>query len=200
VANYEQVKTYFPDPKYNVAMVHGRQDPLEKERNMQRFVKGEAHIMVATTVIEVGVNVPNASVMLIESAERFGLSQLHQLRGRVGRGSEKSYCILLTGTELSKESRQRMSIMTQTNDGFVIAEEDLKMRGPGDMYGTRQSGALNFKVADIVHDTGLLEETRNAAQILLQKDPNLSLSEHRVIKNVIEDKSDTNPVPWSRIS
>lgn len=200
MAGYEQVKAWFLPEKYNIAMVYGKQPPDEKENNMQRFVNGLAQILVATTVIEVGVNVPNASVMIIESAERFGLSQLHQLRGRVGRGSDQSYCVLLTGKELSKEGRQRMSIMTQTNDGFVIAEEDMKMRGPGDIYGTRQSGALNFKVADIVHDTGLLEETRNAAQILLQKDPNLSLSEHRVIKNVIEDKSDTNPVPWSRIS
>ncbi len=200
MAGYEQVKAWFPPDKYNIAMVYGRQPAEEKENNMQRFANGLAHILVATTVIEVGVNVPNASVMIIESAERFGLSQLHQLRGRVGRGSDQSYCILLTGKELSREGRQRMNIMTQTNDGFVIAEEDMKMRGPGDIYGTRQSGALNFKVADIIHDTALLEETRKAAQLLLHQDAALSLSEHRVIKNAIEDKNNTNPVPWSRIS
>lgn len=200
VANYEQVKTYFPDPKYNVAMVHGRQDPLEKERNMQRFVKGEAHIMVATTVIEVGVNVPNASVMLIESAERFGLSQLHQLRGRVGRGSEKSYCILLTGTELSKESRQRMSIMTQTNDGFVIAEEDLKMRGPGDMYGTRQSGALDFKIADIVQDAAIVELTKDIAEQMLDADPLMQLPENRAMHYALHQSKKGESTPWSKIS
>lgn len=200
MANYEQVKTHFPDPRYNVAMVHGRQDPGEKERNMQRFIKGEAHILVATTVIEVGVNVPNASVMLIESAERFGLSQLHQLRGRVGRGSEKSYCILLTSTELSKESRQRMSIMTQTSDGFVIAEEDLKMRGPGDMYGTRQSGALDFKIADIVQDAAIVEATKGAAEQLLTNDPQLSLPDHRLLYLALHQTQKGQPMPWSKIS
>lgn len=200
IANYEQVKTHFPDPKYNVAMVHGRQDPAEKERNMQRFVKGEAHIMVATTVIEVGVNVPNASVMLIESAERFGLSQLHQLRGRVGRGSEKSYCILLTSSELSKESRQRMSIMTQTNDGFVIAEEDLKMRGPGDMYGTRQSGALDFKIADIVMDAPLVEMTKKAAEQLLDHDATLSHPDHRMLYLALHQTTKGQATPWNKIS
>lgn len=199
-ANYEQVKTYFPDPKYNVAMVHGRQDPGEKERNMQRFVKGEAQIMVATTVIEVGVNVPNASVMLIESAERFGLSQLHQLRGRVGRGSDRSYCILLTSTELSKESRQRMSIMTQTNDGFIIAEEDLKMRGPGDMYGTRQSGALDLKIADIVQDAPLVEITKNAAEHLLENDPTLAHPEHRMLYLALHQTKKGQATPWNKIS
>lgn len=200
IANYEQVKAYFPDPMYNVAMVHGRQEPEEKERNMQRFVKGEAHIMVATTVIEVGVNVPNASVMLIESAERFGLSQLHQLRGRVGRGSEKSYCILLTATDISKESRQRMSIMTSTNDGFIIAEEDLKMRGPGDIYGTRQSGALDFKIADIVQDAALVESTRLAALELLENDPGLRHPEHRMLYYAINQSAEQHAMPWNKIS
>lgn len=178
MAGYEQVKVFFPEHKYNIAMVHGRQDPAERERNMQRFVSGQAHILVATTVIEVGVNVPNASVMLIESAERFGLSQLHQLRGRVGRGAEQSYCILLTGSRLSEDSKKRMNIMTSTSDGFIIAEQDLAMRGPGDLYGTRQSGMLKLKIADIVEDAGLVEETRNAAQKLLEYDPQLSCIEH----------------------
>ncbi|RQO29980.1 ATP-dependent DNA helicase RecG [Taibaiella sp. KBW10] len=198
--NYEQVKTHFPDPKYNVAMVHGKQAADEKERNMQRFVSGEAHILVSTTVIEVGVNVPNASVMLIESAERFGLSQLHQLRGRVGRGSEKSYCILLTSTEISKESRQRMSIMTQTNDGFLIAEEDLKMRGPGDIYGTRQSGALDFKIADIIQDVALVEETKNAAAAMLHADPELSHPNHRMLYNALHTKKSSDAPHWNKIS
>ncbi|HRP89586.1 MAG TPA: ATP-dependent DNA helicase RecG [Edaphocola sp.] len=200
IANYEQIKTYFPDPDYNVAMVHGKQDPAEKERNMQRFIKGEAHILVATTVIEVGVNVPNASVMLIESAERFGLSQLHQLRGRVGRGSEKSYCILLTNNEISKESRQRMSIMVQTNDGFIIAEEDLKMRGPGDIYGTKQSGALDLKIADIIHDTTIMEQTKIAAEQLLNEDPYLSQPDHRLLFNTLNAGTKSNIMPWNQIS
>lgn len=200
LVNYEQVKTWFPDPKFNVAMVHGKQDPAEKLRNMERFVKGEAHILVATTVIEVGVNVPNASVMIIESAERFGLSQLHQLRGRVGRGSDKSYCILLTSSEISKESRQRMNIMTQTNDGFLIAEEDLKMRGPGDMYGTRQSGALDFKLADIVLDGEIVEQTKFAAQALLENDPQLAHPDHRMLYLALHQSQKGQPTPWNKIS
>jgi len=199
-AGYEQVKAWFPDPKYRVAMVHGRQPMDERERNMERFVSGDAHILVATTVIEVGVNVPNASVMVIESAERFGLSQLHQLRGRVGRGSEKSYCILLTGHELSKESRQRMHIMTQTGDGFVIAEEDLKMRGPGDIYGTRQSGALDLKIADIVHDIDIMEETKAAAQQLLTADPMLQLPEHAGLRHSLHQSRNKQAPQWNKIS
>ncbi len=151
MAGFEQVKVFFPEHKYNIAMVHGRQEAALKERNMQRFVSGDAQILVATTVIEVGVNVPNASVMLIESAERFGLSQLHQLRGRVGRGAEQSYCILLTGNKISKESSERMQIMVETANGFIIAEKDLAMRGPGDLSGTRQSGILKFKLADMLY-------------------------------------------------
>jgi ATP-dependent DNA helicase RecG len=167
---------------------------------MQRFVSGDAHILVATTVIEVGVNVPNASVMVIESSERFGLSQLHQLRGRVGRGSEKSYCILLTGFEISKESRQRMSIMTQTSDGFVIAEEDLKMRGPGDIYGTRQSGALDFKIADIIHDVEIMEETKAAAQNILDNDPMLEQPVHSALQIQIHQSRNKQVQQWSKIS
>jgi ATP-dependent DNA helicase RecG len=174
MAGYEQVKAFFPEHKYRIAMVHGRQDPGERQRNMERFVRGEAQVLVATTVIEVGVNVPNASVMVVESAERFGLSQLHQLRGRVGRGAEQSYCILLTGSKISEESRQRMNIMVSTTNGFIIAEEDMKLRGPGDIYGTRQSGALRFKLADIVADAALMEQTRQAAQAITASDPGLA--------------------------
>ncbi len=199
-AGYEQVKAWFPDPQYRVAMVHGKQPMDERQMNMERFVSGHAHILVATTVIEVGVNVPNASVMVIESAERFGLSQLHQLRGRVGRGSEKSYCILLTGNEISKESRQRMHIMVQTNDGFLIAEEDLKMRGPGDIYGTRQSGAMDFKIADIVHDMDLMEETREAAQIILANDPYLESPAHLLLRRSIHKSRSKQVQQWSKIS
>ena len=199
-AGYEQVRAWFPDPQYKVAMVHGKQPLDEKARNMHRFVTGDAHILVATTVIEVGVNVPNASVMVIESSERFGLSQLHQLRGRVGRGSEKSYCILLTGFEMSKESRQRMSIMVQTTDGFVIAEEDLKMRGPGDIYGTRQSGALDFKIADIINDIDIMEETKAAAQAILQNDPFLETPVYHSLKLQIHNSRNKQVQQWSKIS
>lgn len=195
---FEQVKVWFPEHKYNIAMVHGRQDMNERARNMHRFVTGDAHILVATTVIEVGVNVPNASVMLIESAQRFGLSQLHQLRGRVGRGNEQSYCILLTSSRLSEESRQRMKIMTSTANGFVIAEQDLAMRGPGDLYGTRQSGIIKFKLADLVQDGAILEQTRHAAQELLAQDPTLAAPEHQRIKNVLLREMTQNV--WSKIS
>lgn len=199
-AGYEQVKAWFPDPEYRVAMVHGKQPMDERQRNMERFVQGDAHILVATTVIEVGVNVPNASVMVIESAERFGLSQLHQLRGRVGRGSEKSYCILLTGQQLSKESRQRMHIMTQTSDGFIIAEEDLKMRGPGDIYGTRQSGALDFKIADIIHDVDIMEETKAAAELILSQDPYLEHPRYAALRQDVHKNRNKQVQQWSKIS
>lgn len=196
---YKQVKTFFPEDKYNIAMVHGRQEPALKERNMQRFVSGDAHILVATTVIEVGVNVPNATVMLIESAERFGLSQLHQLRGRVGRGGEQSYCILLTGSGISKESAQRMQIMVATSNGFEIAERDLEMRGPGDIYGTQQSGVLKFKLADIVQDAAILEQTRTAAQKVLAEDATLQHPKYQGIKNVLlKQVKQTNN--WGKIS
>jgi len=200
MAGYDQVRAWFPDPQYRVAMVHGKQPLEQKELNMHRFATGDAHILVATTVIEVGVNVPNASVMVIESSERFGLSQLHQLRGRVGRGSEKSYCILLTGSEISKESRQRMSIMTQTTDGFIIAEEDLKMRGPGDIYGTKQSGALDFKIADIINDIDIMEETKAAAQAILQNDPFLEHAQHRALRLQIHNSRNKQVQQWSKIS
>ncbi|MFT4060858.1 MAG: ATP-dependent DNA helicase RecG [Edaphocola sp.] len=199
-AGYEQVKAWFPDPKYRVAMVHGRQPLDERARNMERFVNGDAHILVATTVIEVGVNVPNASVMVIESAERFGLSQLHQLRGRVGRGSDKSYCILLTGQQISKESRQRMDIMVRTTDGFVIAEEDLKMRGPGDIYGTRQSGALDLKIADIVHDVDIMEETKQAALFILSQPEGLNHAAFAPLAKELYGSKNLQGQHWSKIS
>lgn len=198
MAGYEQVKVFFPEHKYRIAMVHGRQEQALRERNMDRFVSGDAQILVATTVIEVGVNVPNASVMLIESAERFGLSQLHQLRGRVGRGSEQSYCILLTGSKLSNESRERMETMVQTTNGFVIAEKDMAMRGPGDIYGTRQSGILKFKIADIVQDAGIMEQTRDAARALLNEDPGLTLPENQPLRFLLAQNKQQNN--WSKIS
>lgn len=199
MVGYDQVKTFFPEHKYKIAMVHGRQDQEERERNMKRFAEGDADVLVATTVIEVGVDVPNSTVMLIESAERFGLSQLHQLRGRVGRGGEQSYCILLTGSKLSKESAERMSTMTSTANGFIIAEKDLAMRGPGDLYGTRQSGTFKFKLADIINDTVILERTRAAAQQLLETDPHLTHPENQGIRNVLlqQSKPQNN---WSKIS
>jgi ATP-dependent DNA helicase RecG len=179
-------------------MVHGRQASDVKDTNMQRFVQGDTQIMVSTTVIEVGVNVPNASVMVIESAEKFGLSQLHQLRGRVGRGSEKSYCILLTGSKLSNEARERIKIMCTTNDGFKIAEKDLELRGPGDIEGTRQSGALNFKLANIVNDKDLLEKAKVEADKILTKDEELNTAENLQLKNfLLMQKGKT---VWSRIS
>jgi len=196
MAGYEQLKVFFPDHKYRIGMVHGRQDAAERQRNMERFVKGEAQVLVATTVIEVGVNVPNATVMVVESAERFGLSQLHQLRGRVGRGADQSYCILLSGSRLSEDSFQRLQIMVNTTNGFEIAEADLRLRGPGDMYGTRQSGALRFKLADIVADAGLLHSTREAAQALLASDP--LLERHPGIRALVEG-SGQQPY-WGKIS
>lgn len=178
---YEFVKKLFKE--YQVCMVHGKMKPAEKEHEMQRFVSGEAKIMVATTVIEVGVDVPNASVMVIENAERFGLAQLHQLRGRVGRGAEQSYCILKTSHKLSSDSRKRLDIMCKTNDGFEIAEADLKLRGPGDMEGTQQSGvAFNLKIANITRDSQILQLARECAGRVLDNDPDLSLPEHHILK------------------
>src|SRR5436190_8050780 len=185
---YENVKAYFPEPKYWISMVHGKQPAQQKELNMKRFVEGDTQIMVSTTVIEVGVDVPNATVMVIESAERFGLSQLHQLRGRVGRGAEKSYCILLSGVGLGNDGRERISIMTSTNNGFVIAEKDLELRGPGDIEGTRQSGALNFKLASIVQDRPLLEIGKNIAAAILEKDPDLVSAENLQLKNFLQQQ------------
>jgi ATP-dependent DNA helicase RecG len=195
---YEEVKSFFPEPTYWISMVHGKLDPQVKETNMQRFVKGDTQIMVSTTVIEVGVNVPNASVMVIESAEKFGLSQLHQLRGRVGRGAEKSYCILLTGQKLSKDARERLKIMVATNDGFKIAEKDLEIRGPGEIEGTRQSGALNFRLASIVTDKAMLEVARAEVEIILATDPDLMLAENLRIKNFMQEQR--HKTGWGKIA
>jgi ATP-dependent DNA helicase RecG len=195
---YEEVKSFFPEPRYWISMVHGKQSSEMKEANMQRFVSGDTHIMVSTTVIEVGVNVPNASVMVIESAEKFGLSQLHQLRGRVGRGAEKSYCILMTGQKLSRDARERLGIMVQTNDGFKIAEKDLEIRGPGEIEGTRQSGALNFKLVNIVTDKAILEVARTEVEMLLEKDPDLVLAENLRIKNYLHQQQ--HKTGWGKIA
>lgn len=195
---YEEVKAFFPEPAYWISMVHGRMKAKQKEANMQRFVKGETQIMVSTTVIEVGVDVPNASVMVIESAEKFGLPQLHQLRGRVGRGSEKSFCILLTSSKVSNEARQRLKIMCETNDGFKIAEKDLEMRGPGDIEGTKQSGILDFKLANIVNDKALIEEAKNIAENIIEKDPELRSTENSRLKNFLQLQK--GKTIWSKIS
>jgi ATP-dependent DNA helicase RecG len=178
MSGFESILRTFPEPEYQVSVVHGRLPADEKEREMRAFAEGRTHIMVATTVIEVGVNVPNASVMVIESAERFGLSQLHQLRGRVGRGASQSYCLLMTGYKLGDEARTRMETMVRTNDGFEISEVDLRLRGPGEMTGTRQSGIVQFKVADLVKDANVLTEARAAAIHLLEQDETLSRHEH----------------------
>jgi ATP-dependent DNA helicase RecG len=198
MTGYENVKAFFPEPKYWISMVHGRQPAEQKETNMQRFVRGDTQIMVSTTVIEVGVNVPNASVMLIESSEKFGLSQLHQLRGRVGRGAAKSYCILMTGSQLGTEARQRIKIMTSTNNGFEIAEKDLELRGPGEIEGTRQSGALNLRLADIVKDRAILDAAKNAAEEIIEKDPEFEAAENLQLKQYL--MSLQGKTPWSRIS
>lgn len=196
---FEAVSRYFPLPEYRVSMVHGKMKPEDKEFEMQRFIKGETQIMVATTVIEVGVNVPNASVMIIESAERFGLSQLHQLRGRVGRGAEQSYCILMTGNKLSKETKKRLDTMVRTNDGFEIAEVDLQLRGPGDLMGTQQSGALNLRIADLAKDAQLVVRAREEARAILEKDPNLQLPENAVVRAILTQILSGKP-NWGKIA
>ena len=180
---YESIVREFPLPQYQISIVHGKMKSADKDFEMNRFVKGETQIMVATTVIEVGVDVPNASVMVIESAERFGLSQLHQLRGRVGRGAEQSYCILMTSHKLSNDARTRLETMVRTNDGFEISEVDLKLRGPGDIMGTQQSGVLNLRIADIVKDSDILKIARSYAIEILKNDPQLAKSENAAIKN-----------------
>jgi ATP-dependent DNA helicase RecG len=176
---YESIARDFPLPDFQISIVHGKMKPADKDYEMERFVKGETQIMVATTVIEVGVNVPNASVMIIESAERFGLSQLHQLRGRVGRGADQSFCILMTGHKLSSDSKTRLETMVSTNDGFQIAEVDLKLRGPGDLMGTQQSGVLNLKIADIIKDNDILKLARYHALTILKED--ITLQKHPTI-------------------
>ncbi|WP_298263079.1 ATP-dependent DNA helicase RecG [uncultured Lutibacter sp.] len=196
---YESVVREFPLPNYGVSIVHGKMKPADKEYEMQRFINGETQIMVATTVIEVGVNIPNASVMVIESAERFGLSQLHQLRGRVGRGAEQSYCILMTSFKLSEDAKIRLNTMVDTSDGFRIAEVDLKLRGPGNLMGTQQSGVLNLKIADIVKDTQLLKKARSTAIDLLTNDPSLKLPEHKLIRIAYQEISKNSTI-WANIS
>ena len=200
--NLEEGYQYMLDtfPQYKISMVHGKMKPAEKDAQMQRFAAGETQIMVATTVIEVGVNVPNASVMVIENAERFGLSQLHQLRGRVGRGAEQSYCILLTGYKLSSDTRRRIDIMTRTNDGFEIAEADLRLRGPGDLDGTAQSGLpFELKIADLAQDGRLLELARQAAMSLLEADPTLQQPAHAMLAARLR-KMRNKTFNWSAIS
>ena len=196
---YESIQREFPLPKYRISIVHGKMKPADKELEMQRFVKGETQIMVATTVIEVGVNVPNASVMIIESAERFGLSQLHQLRGRVGRGADQSYCILMSGVKLSNDSKTRLETMVRTSDGFEIAEVDLKLRGPGNLMGTQQSGVLNLKIADLVRDSKELHMARNTALEVLREDPNLALTKNLPIKKAYQQIHKRTSI-WANIS
>jgi ATP-dependent DNA helicase RecG len=196
---YESISRDFPLPKYSISIVHGQMKPADKEAEMQRFVAGKTNIMVATTVIEVGVNVPNASVMIIESAERFGLSQLHQLRGRVGRGAEQSYCILMTSHKLSNDSKTRIETMCATNDGFEIAEVDLKLRGPGDIMGKQQSGVLNLQIADLVKDKDILMLAREHALKLLKADASMQLPEHQKLREVFIEMSKKKNI-WNYIS
>lgn len=196
---YESLSRHFPKPHYQLSIVHGQMKAADKEYEMQRFVRGETHIMVATTVIEVGVNVPNASVMVVESAERFGLSQLHQLRGRVGRGADKSYCILMTRNDLGADSRARIETLVRTQDGFEIAEADLELRGPGDLMGKQQSGVLQTKIANIVHDREVLYQARHAAQDILRADSDLQTDENQAIRRVFQQLQKEN-LKWNQIS
>ena len=196
---YASLQRSFPRPNYQISIVHGRMKPDAKEYEMQRFLKNQTQIMIATTVIEVGVNVPNASVMVIESAERFGLSQLHQLRGRVGRGNTQSYCILMSGDKLSEDSRTRLDTMVRTNDGFEIAEVDLKLRGPGDLMGTQQSGVLQLHIANLVKDQDLLQQARTWAQNILSADPNLQQSDHQGLKTALQGLTQNKAI-WNFIS
>jgi ATP-dependent DNA helicase RecG len=188
-AGIEAVSQEFPLPEYRISMVHGKLAAADKEFEMQRFVKGQTQIMVATTVIEVGVNVPNASVMIIENAERFGLSQLHQLRGRVGRGAEQSYCILMSGNKLSNDAKLRLNTMVRTTNGFEISEIDLQLRGPGDIEGTQQSGVLDLKLANITQDQALLQEARQAVILLYENDPDLQKPENAILRTYFEQRN-----------
>ena len=196
---YESISRRFPLPKYKIGIVHGRMKPADKDIEMKRFASGQSQILVATTVIEVGVNVPNATLMIIESAERFGLSQMHQLRGRVGRGGDQSYCILMTKDEFSSEARRRLETMCRTNDGFEIAEVDMEIRGPGDVLGTQQSGVPDLKMADLMRDRDLMTTARYIAQRILDQDPGLELPTHKTLKEnlvmILKDRPN-----WSRIS
>jgi len=196
---YERLLHQFPRPDYQISVVHGRMKAESKDFEMQRFVRGETHIMVATTVIEVGVNVPNATVMVVENAERFGLSQLHQLRGRVGRGGQQSYCILMSGYKLSKEAKHRIQTMVRTNNGFEIAEADMMLRGPGDITGTRQSGILDFKIANLVQDQKILQVARHFARNIVEKDPKLLLKFNSRLKKYLSEQKRLAK-DWGRIS
>lgn len=196
---YEGIIRYFPRPKYQISIVHGRMKSVDKDYEMQRFSEGKTQIMVATTVIEVGVNIPNASLMVIESSERFGLSQLHQLRGRVGRGAEQSYCILMTGYKLSKDSKTRMETMVRTNDGFEISEVDMKLRGPGNIEGTQQSGLMEMKIANIVQDSQIVSFARAKAMEILDEDPDLIDPKNQIIYEKLESANRGN-INWGRIS
>lgn len=197
-AGLENLSREFPLPNYKISIVHGKMPPKDKDFEMQRFVKGETQIMVATTVIEVGVNVPNASVMVIENAERFGLSQLHQLRGRVGRGAEQSYCILISGQKLSKEGRTRLQTMVRTSDGFEIAEVDLELRGPGDLSGTQQSGVLEMKIANLASDQAILSEARQAVIQIFKEDPQLATEKNILLTQFLSQRSPS--ISWDKIS
>ena len=195
---YEALLEVFPE--FRLSKVHGKMKDKEKEAEMDKFVKGETQILVATTVIEVGVNVPNASVMVILDAQRFGLSQLHQLRGRVGRGAEQSYCILVTNHKLTKETKRRIDIMCDTNDGFQIAEADLKLRGPGDLEGTQQSGiAFDLKIADIARDGQIVQMARDEAQKIIDDDPECSKDEYKILWDRLKVLRNTN-INWAAIS
>ncbi len=196
---YESIVREFPLPYYAVSILHGRMSPADKDFEMQRFVRGQTQIMVATTVIEVGIDVPNASVMVIESAQRFGLSQLHQLRGRVGRGADQSYCILMSDKQLSADARKRLEVMVSTNDGFQIAEADLQLRGPGDIQGTQQSGIPELKIADLAKDGPLLSLARQQARALLEKDPGLQMPANSLLKRQLQLLY-RDSLSWSRIS
>ena len=195
---FESLSRRFPLPKYRISIVHGRMKPADKDFEMERFKQGQTHIMVSTTVIEVGVDVPNATVMVIENSERFGLAQLHQLRGRVGRGGEQSYCILMTADKLSFDGRERISTMVRTNDGFEISEADLQLRGPGDLQGLQQSGVMHLKIADIVKDESLIRLTRDAVAYILHQDPEMNMPDNFPLKLYLQKKNMT--LNWSKIS
>jgi ATP-dependent DNA helicase RecG len=196
---YESIVRAFPRPQYQVSVVHGQMKAADKDIEMKQFVEGKTHIMVATTVIEVGVNVPNASVMVIENAERFGLSQLHQLRGRVGRGAEQSYCVLMSSHKLSSDAKVRLETMVRTNNGFEIAEIDLQLRGPGDLQGTQQSGVLDLHLADLAKDQRILQEARACVQELIDDDVNLDKPENQPLRNYLKNTTKRS-YNWERIS
>ena len=196
---YESFSRDFPMPKYQISIVHGKMNNEDKEYEMQRFIENKTQILVSTTVIEVGVDIPNASVMIIESAERFGLSQLHQLRGRVGRGNHKSYCFLITGNKKTKESKIRMETMVKTNNGFLIAEKDLEIRGPGNIMGTQQSGEMPLKVTSLIGDSRLIQKIRKLVERIIQKDPKLKNINNAIILENLKNMIDKKDI-WEYIS